>query len=191
MVALLALLTIPVIPISLPVYPVERLAAYYDRIERKYGLEIGRRFEDGTIHALPQDFADMLGWDELARVTHQAYVLAGGPEKTMIYAENYGEAGAVAIIGHELGLPEPVSFHESYLYWAPREIPKTVHSLIYINDELGEDVEAFFGQVDSIGQITNPLAREFGTTVYLCREPSAPLQKLWQSALDRVAGNPF
>ncbi|MEZ4898706.1 MAG: glycosyltransferase family 39 protein [Saprospiraceae bacterium] len=191
MVALLALLTIPVIPISLPVYPVERLAAYYDRLERKYGLDIGRRFEDGTIHALPQDFADMLGWDELARVTHQAYVLAGGPEKTMIYAENYGEAGAVAIIGHELGLPEPVSFHESYLYWAPREIPENVHSLIYINDELGEDVEAFFGQVDSIGQITNPLAREFGTTVYLCREPSAPLQKLWQSALDRVAGNPF
>nr|HQU54181.1 hypothetical protein [Saprospiraceae bacterium] len=139
-------------------------------------------------HALPQDFADMLGWDELANVADKAYAMTD-PGKTVIYAENYGQAGAVAILGNNL--PEPLSFHESYLYWAPRNIPAEVNTLIYINDELGEDVANFFGQVDSVGQITNPLAREFGTRVYVCSKPTAPLQELWQSALDRVGDNPF
>ena len=34
-------------------------------LEQKYGIDIGRRFEDGSIHSLPQDYADMLGWEEL------------------------------------------------------------------------------------------------------------------------------
>lgn len=188
MILIMAVITLPVLPIALPVFRPERLAAYYERLESKYGVDVGRRFEDGTTHALPQDFADMLGWDELANVADKAYAMTD-PGKTVIYAENYGQAGAVAILGNNL--PEPLSFHESYLYWAPRNIPAEVNTLIYINDELGEDVANFFGQVDSVGQITNPLAREFGTRVYVCSKPTAPLQELWQSALDRVGDNPF
>lgn len=188
MISVMVILTLPVLPIVLPVFSVERLAAYYDRLESKYGVNVGRRFEDGTNHALPQDFSDMLGWDDIARAAEKAYSMAD-PKSTIIYAENYGQAGAVAILGQ--GLPEPVSFHESYLYWAPRKLSPDVNTLIYINDELGEDVASFFGQVDSIGQVTNPLAREFGTRVYLCTKPTASIQDLWQSALDRVGDNPF
>ncbi len=31
------------------------------------------RFEDGTIHSLPQDYADMIGWEELTALADSAY----------------------------------------------------------------------------------------------------------------------
>ncbi|MCW9038018.1 MAG: glycosyltransferase family 39 protein, partial [Altibacter sp.] len=51
-------LTLPALPIGIPLYEEEGLVAYFDRLEKNYGLEIGRRFEDGTVHSLPQDYAD-------------------------------------------------------------------------------------------------------------------------------------
>ena len=33
-----------------------------------YGMDFVCRFEDNTIHSLPQDYADMLGWEELAGI---------------------------------------------------------------------------------------------------------------------------
>src|SRR5690606_2876517 len=47
------------------------------------------RWEDGKRHPLPQDYADMLGWKELARKVDRAY--AGLPErrKTLVLCNNY------------------------------------------------------------------------------------------------------
>ena len=41
---------------------------YFRNLELKYGIMIGRKFEDGSIHSLPQDYADMLGWEELTSI---------------------------------------------------------------------------------------------------------------------------
>jgi hypothetical protein len=50
-----------------------------------------------------------------------------------IYGENYGYAGAITIIGKKYGLPEAVSFSESFRYWIPRNIKPEINSVIYIN----------------------------------------------------------
>ncbi|MCB0473922.1 MAG: glycosyl transferase, partial [Flavobacteriaceae bacterium] len=70
------------------------MVAYFQRLQDKYGLEIGRRFEDGSIHSLPQDYADQLGWEELTQITAKAYALIPDKSKALIYAENYVQAGA-------------------------------------------------------------------------------------------------
>ena len=82
-------------------------------------MDLGRRFEDGSIHSLPQDYADMLGWEEMTALAAKAYNMIGDKESAFIYAENYGEAGAITVIGKKYGLPEAVSFNESFQYWAP------------------------------------------------------------------------
>lgn len=183
---LIILITLPIIPLGIPIYGPEKLIAYFNRMETEYGMDLGRRFEDGTVHSLPQDYADMLGWESIARVAAQAYAMIPESEKGIIYCENYGQAGAIDIIGRKYSLPQPISFSDSYRYWIPDSIPADVNYFIYINDELGPDVENYFSQIKIVGAVANPHAREYGTTVYLCAYPREPLNVLWQQAVSRV-----
>jgi hypothetical protein len=184
------LITLPALPIGLPVYKEEGLVRYFQKLEKDYGMDIGRRFEDGTIHSLPQDYADQLGWEELASITSKAYNMVEDKKHLVIYCENYGQAGAIAVIGKKYGLPEPVSFHESFLYWAPEQFENDPEHLIYINDELGENVNALFEEIIEVGRITNINAREYGTTVYLCSEPRESFNFFWKQVYDRIE-DPF
>ncbi|WP_276372182.1 glycosyltransferase family 39 protein [Chryseolinea sp. H1M3-3] len=59
---------------------------------RRLGL---LRWEDGKDHAIPQDYADMLGWKELAKKVDEAYIRIGDPQKTLVLCDNYGQAGAI------------------------------------------------------------------------------------------------
>ncbi len=176
---ILILLTIPVLPIGIPVYKTEKLIRYFKNLEIKYGMTIARRFEDGSIHSLPQDYADMLGWEELTAITSKAWQMVDDKKAGMIYCGNYGQAGAITIIGKKYGLPEAVSFNESFIYWFPQQFNPDIKSFIYINDELGDDVNALFRKITNVGSITNPDAREYGTTVYLCEDPVMSFNKFW------------
>lgn len=182
---LLILSAIPLVPFGIPVYEQDGMVAYFKDLEDDFGLILGRKFEDGTIHSLPQDYADQLGWAELAAITAKAYEKVPDKSKAIIYGQNYGQAGAIAVIGKEYGLPEPISFHESFQYWIPQQFDPDIEYFIYINDEFGDDVDALFEQKEKIGEISNPHAREYGTTVYLCSKPNRSFNTFWAEILAR------
>jgi hypothetical protein len=182
----LVLLTIPVIPFGLPVYNQTGLIKYFKVLEDKYGIDTGRRFEDGTIHSLPQDYADMLGWEELTSITNKAYQMIADKKACFIYCENYGQAGAITIIGKKYGLPGAVSFNESFRYWIPEKFDPDITSLIYINHKLGEDIQRLFGKTTLVGKISNPDAREYGMAVYLCENPVFSFNRFWSDRLKRL-----
>jgi hypothetical protein len=184
--ALLIILTIPILPIGMPVYKVSGLLRYFSDLQSKYGLDVGRKFEDGTIHSLPQDYADMLGWEELTVLTNKAWQMVDDKKSAFIYCENYGQASAVTIIGKKFGLPEAVCFSESFRYWCPEKFEPDITSFIYINGKLGEDVKRLFRKITEVGKISNPDAREFGTTVYLCQEPVISFNKFWSERLKEL-----
>ena len=187
---LLVTITYFILPLGLPIFGPNGLVTYFNTLETEYGVDVGRRFEDGTIHSLPQDYADMIGWEELTAITREAYASIPPSEEGIIYCENYGQAGAIFMIGRKYGLPEPLSFSDSYEYWVPDSIPTSVTHLIYINDEMGDDVKDAFGQIKIVGKISNSHAREAGTTVYLCSSPRASVNALWQQALEHVRNSP-
>jgi hypothetical protein len=58
------------------------------------------------------DYADELGWPELARNVERH---ARGAD--VVLAANYGEAGALALYGR--GLPPVASGHVTFRYWRP------------------------------------------------------------------------
>ncbi len=174
------LLAIPGIPAGLPVWDKEGMVTYFSVLDEKYGIDLGRRFEDGSIHSLPQDYADMIGWEELTALADSAYSMIEDREAAFIYGENYGHAGAITIIGRKYGLPEAVSFHESFRYWFPREFPVEIKSLVYINHELGEDIAQLFADIRLVGKISDPDAREYGASVYLCEEPVSSFNDFWK-----------
>jgi hypothetical protein len=177
---ILILIAFFILPFGLPVFKTDGLIKYFDRIESKYGFDFGRTFEDGSKHSLPQDFADMLGWEELTSVANEAWQMIPDKKAAFIYGENYGQAGAITIIGKKYGLPEAVSFSESFRYWIPHEFDPDITSLIYINGELGDDVKQLFRKISEIGKISNPDAREYGTTVYLCSDPVNSFNEFWK-----------
>jgi len=180
------LLILPILPLALPVKKADGMVEYFKNLEVKYGIELGRKFEDGTIHSLPQDYADMIGWQELTEVTNKAVQKIEKKDRFFIYCENYGQAGAISIIGEKYGLPEPVCFNDAFRYWIPKSFNPDIEELIYINDELGEDVADFFESVETIGSITNKNSREFGTTVYLCKNPKRSFNVFWKERLEMI-----
>jgi hypothetical protein len=183
---LVVTLMLPLLPVGLPILKPAGLVRYFNTLETKYNLDIGRHFEDGSVHSLPQDYADMLGWEELASITNKAYRQVPDKQQCVIYCENYGQAGAIYIIGKKYGLPQPVSFNGSFRYWSPHTFTTDITHFIYINDEMGQDVARSFKSVKVIGRISNPNAREYGTTVYLCSYPRVDFNILWQAAWQRV-----
>lgn len=186
--ALLVILTLPFIPMGLPVFRAEGMVKYFSILERRFGLTMGRRFEDNSIHSLPQDYADMLGWEQLTSVADSAWNMIEDKSAAFIYAENYGEAAALTIIGKKYGLPEAVCFSESFRYWFPKKFDPDITSIVYINyEEPGEDVRSLFRRITKIGSITNPNSREYGTSVYLVQDPAESFNRFWQIRTKELA----
>lgn len=173
------ILTIPMIPIGIPVYKTEKLVGYFTGLGTDYGMDFVCRFEDNSIHSLPQDYADMLGWEELTGIADKAWRMVPDKKSAFIYCENYGQAGAITVIGKKYGLPEAVCFSESFRYWIPKKFDPDIKSSVYINDEMGEDVRLLFRKITKIGSISNRDAREFGTTVWLCEDPAGSFNEFW------------
>jgi len=162
-------LFLPMLPYSLPVLKPEKMVSFCKRTAKSIGY-VPVRWEDGKVHELPQDWADMIGWRELGSIVTRTYQGMGQSDRKgcTIYAENYGQAAAIAYYGKPKGLPEPVCFIESFLFWAPDNL-KT-GSLIYVNEDPTE-MKIFFDSVKEVGRIENPYSRESGLPVFLCTGP--------------------
>jgi hypothetical protein len=184
--AIVFLLGLPLVPAGIPIVPAEKLASYFGNISPKMGGEALLRWEDGKMHPLPQDFADMLGWDELGNIIVKASDTIEDKRRIMIYGENYGQAGAVDHYGQTHNLPPAISFSDSYLMWMPDSVSSNVNMFFYINGERGDDIFPMFERVDSIGCITNPLAREYGTSVFLCRNPGPEFREFFKKKVREV-----
>lgn len=142
------------------------------------------RWEGGEIQSISQVFADMTGWSELTGYTVTAYYMLSQDERDIctIYSErNYGYAGAINFYGKKHGLPEAVTFNESYTLWAPDTIPNG--PIIYLSRE-ANDIPELFGEVTEVGRVHDPFFRESGVKVFLCRAPSTSVQELYQTLAD-------
>ena len=173
------------LPFSVPYLPLERMVHYGKRMVQ-YGLDGVVRWEDGLVHDLPQDYADMLGWEEMGDLVIKAVRALPDQTQVFIYCENFGQAGAVAYHGGNAGLPEPASFADAFVLWAPERIDPSISDFIYVNDQMGEDVQHLFNKITVIGAVENQYAREQGTTVWLCQEPRTPFNEFWEDRLQQV-----
>ncbi len=105
-----------VAPLALPLLPVDAYVAY--------AAKLGVAPSSGEHHRLgrlPQFFADMNGWDDFVADVARVYD-ALPPEdraRAAIFTNNYGEAGAIDVLGRRYGLPPASSGHNNYWLWGP------------------------------------------------------------------------
>lgn len=164
---------LPTLPASLPIFPPEQEAGFIKKMTALPGLDGILRWEDGRYYALPQDYADMLGWEEIAGAVGKAWqALPEGKGQAAIYCENYGEAGAVGHFGKPYGVPEVLSFSDNYRYWLPDSLPAGFQTLLYVNDELGDDMPGFFQHIEKVWELDMPLSRQHGVQLYKCQGPT-------------------
>lgn len=159
------LLFLPAITLIHPYYSPDHIQSNPPNYAR-LGLS---RWEDGKEHPIPQDFADMLGWSELAALVDSAYQLMPEKERTLIICSNYGQAGAINYYSkiHEL---EALTMNADYLYWF--DLEQKVDHLILVweaDEKITHREIGFFEEYREIGKVTHPLAREKGTTVHFLR----------------------
>ncbi|NLU90712.1 glycosyltransferase family 39 protein [Chitinophaga sp. Ak27] len=188
MIAFSLFIGIRLTPLLLPFKAPTPLAAYYVRhpLASKVGF---LRWEDLQDHSLPQDFADMLSWEEMTQKVANAYASLNNTEKahTLLFCDNYGEAGAVNYYGPKYHLPAAYSDNASFLYWMPRDFDQ-FEVLLLVTDDKQEMQHAFikeFKAVQLVDSITNPYAREHGSLIILMKGPSEAFRKAFRDKIDK------
>lgn len=167
-----------ILPWAVPVLPVNAFLAYSSGFPRFFHAQTER---DATAQ-LPQLYADMFGWEELADTVARVYTAIPSNEKDdcAIFAGNYGEAGAIDHYGPRLGLPKAISGHNSYYDWGPRNYSG---SCVILIGERSDLYRQYFGESQLVANVANlrGMPVEQNIPIYVCRKPKAPLATLWQN----------
>ena len=118
-------LSIPFILVAFPYKgpaQIQKISSRY----KSFGL---LRWEDGKDHNMPQDFADMLGWNDLAKKIDTAYNILSDKTHTIVLCDNYGQAGAINYYSRFKNI-NAVSFNADYINWIP--VDKEIKNLILV-----------------------------------------------------------
>ncbi|CAN5733591.1 glycosyltransferase family 39 protein [soil metagenome] len=165
-----------VLPIALPVLPVETLIRYQNAIGFK-----PPKSEVGHEGVLQQVYGDQFGWQEMVVKVADIYNNLSPEEraKAGIYASNYGEAGAIDFFGGQYNLPKAVSGHQSYFLWGHRGYTGEV--LILLGSKK-EDAEKNCESVEEKTEVGHPYSMaEEKYKILVCRNTKKPLPEIWQS----------
>ncbi len=170
------------LPVAIPILPLPATLSFFEFTTKKLGMDFLVTWEDQRVHASTQDYADMLGWEEVTRHVNTAYleIPLRDRDSSTIFASNYGLAGAIDRLGKDYSLPSAVSLSSSYLLWAPPGI--ATKFVIYVSGE-GRKLNEYFRTVRKIGEVNNRYAREKGTTVYLLSDPLIDVNAFYQEQL--------
>jgi 4-amino-4-deoxy-L-arabinose transferase-like glycosyltransferase len=166
--AFILLLSLPLIPIALPFSPPEKLHRLYALTGMdKTGL---MHWEDTVNHPIPQDFADMLGWRIMAAKVNQVYSRLPDSVKqhTLLFGDNYGEAGALNFYRRQYPLPPAFSDDASFLFWLPSDLDISHIILIDFKPRRTDDIVfGHFRSVQLMDSVNQDFAREMRAKIYL------------------------
>jgi Dolichyl-phosphate-mannose-protein mannosyltransferase len=166
----------PLLPLVLPILPVDTYLRYQEHLP----IAVPRSEHGHMGTPLPQYYADEFGWQEMVAATAQVYHSLTPQEqtKTAIFANNYGEAGAIDFFGPNFGLPKAVSGHQSYFFWGPRYY--TGEIVIVLGSSNPDNDRQFFDSVQVAAELHNPYGVPSERhAILLCRGLKQNLQTLW------------
>jgi hypothetical protein len=136
--------------------------------------------ENHRLGRLPQFFADMHGWRAMVEEVAAVYRSLPPAERAeaCIYANNYGEAGAVDFFGPALGLPHAISGHNNYWLWGPDGCKG---ELLLLFGGTRESHAEHFASVTpgAVFHCSDCMPYEDGMTIWVARGLRAPLADAW------------
>ena len=177
-IAFIAIINIPSYFYALPFLSPDSNVKVMSYIKDKFGLDAPLRWETGEYEVLPQDYADMLGWQELPEKVSRIYHSLTAEEKarTMIYGGSYGHAGVLNLWKEKYDLPTTQSLSSSFVAWAQEDF--TFDRQIFI-DDVKQTESSFFNTITLMDSIEHPLARDPGY-IYYRTGPKTDVEKVWK-----------
>lgn len=136
---------------------------------------------DDALRPVNPELVETYGWPDFVRqVTAVADTMPAG---TTIFTSNYGEAGALTILGPGQGLRMPVSSaHNAYIFWGPPS--GTPGSVLCVGEWSETYLHKFWSDVREVAPITMPggvvnqeTARH--AAIYLCQQPHRDWARMW------------
>lgn len=171
------------IPFVLPVLPVPQFIAYYDAVSKVLPLK-STASEHHKQSVLPQTYADMQAWPQLADAVEHVYeaLPPADRRRAVIAASNYGEAAAIELFGGA-GLPPVISGHNQYFLWGTHGASGDV--VIDVNGNCGAAMH-LFRSVRRAATFSAPyvMPYEDDMPIMLCRGIKKPLARVWPAVRD-------
>lgn len=163
-------------PVVVPVLTPDRFIAYLKFLPMKLPV-----MEHSHARAvLPQWYADQFGWNEIVAETAVAWNRLNSDERRDcgIFAQDYGQAGAIDFLGRSYGLPSALSGHQTYFLWGPRGYSG---QCMIVLDDKKEVLEQLWNNVEYVGSSAdNPYALERDIDVFICKGAKfGTLAQLW------------
>jgi 4-amino-4-deoxy-L-arabinose transferase-like glycosyltransferase len=170
-----ALLGLATLPLALPILPPD--------LTVEYGAATGitpHVEEKDRRGALSQHLADRFGWESLVATIADIYRALPEEERQQaaIVMGNYGQAGAIDVLGPIYGLPHAWSGHNNYWLWGP---PPNNPAVLIVTGIPRALLEQRFASVEEVGRTRCRWCRpdENDRGIFLCRRPQRPLAELW------------
>jgi hypothetical protein len=119
--------------------------------------------------ALPQWYSDQFGYEEIADAAVAAWNLIPAEERRDcgIFAQDYGQAGAIDFFGRAHGLPGAMSGDRTYFLWGPHAYSG---NCMIVLDDRREVLERYWDHVKYVGtSAANPYALEQPAAVFICK----------------------
>jgi hypothetical protein len=163
-------------PVVIPVFSPDKFIAYTHYLPFKLPV-----MEHAHARAaLPQWYSDQFGWEEIVAETAVAWnrLSPGERRDCGIFAQDYGQAGAIDFLGRRYGLPPALSGHQTYFLWGPRGYSG---NCLIVLDDSRENLEQLWSNVEYVGtSADNPYALEKQIDVFICRGSKfGTLADLW------------
>ncbi|HEU5049105.1 MAG TPA: glycosyltransferase family 39 protein [Gemmatimonadales bacterium] len=163
-------------PLAVPILPPAATARYAGAIG------VTSTTNTGEPIALPQDYADMLGWEDQVAATKRAIDSLPARDRAdlVVIGTNYGRAGAHDHLGAALGLPPAVAPMGSYWFFGPG--PKPGRVALIIGGER-EELTPFYRSVTPVARVTGEwrVPEERDVTLWIGRDPVRSLQEIWET----------
>ncbi len=168
-----------ILPLALPILSMEKMVSYSGYLINNIGFNAPMRWEDGKIYPIPQDYADMNGWEEMVQKVSKIYHQLSDDKKALchVLGANYGVAGAINFYRKKYNLPEAHSRNSSFVLWAPEDIQFNNQIMIDDRIQTGSD---WFENMELVDSIEHPLAREKGY-IYYRSNPKTDVEAAWKN----------
>jgi hypothetical protein len=128
--------------------------------------------QGSVVMAVNPDQGETVGWPRFVTTVADAWqaIPADVRAHTVIFTANYGEAGAVDVLGHRYGLPQAYSGQNAFSEWGPPP-PDATYALMLGTSGPTDVAPAFYG-CTKLATIDNGVGLkndEQGLPVLLCR----------------------
>jgi hypothetical protein len=171
------ILSIPLLPMIVPILPVEEFVKYAAVLN----VHAGVRHENTELGQLPQHMADRFGWEEMVDQIAAVHgsATAESNEEIGILTGGYGQASAIHLLGQKYDLPEPIST-DGWFYFETLRTHEFKNNYVSIGLPRNMLMNVFEVVIQR-DTYTHPycMPYENNNPIYLCKQPKCDLKSYW------------